>query len=283
MFRKFKPHPMLKDFILFYFELDWKNKSLNDTISYLSIPTGCSFIGFQKEGRMKVKINDFLYNTEKYYVNAQTTVPYQMCSSDHHLNVLVACLKPTAIYHLFQMDASKIVNTGVNPKHLFKADFAHFSDAFEKKNTVEERMDLINSIFIRQLDCVTPAFNFIDTAIDLILKKEGKVRVEELIHKLNVSKRYFQKKFKKMVGIPPLLYIKIIRYNFVFSSFKEKGTHYNASSASLYFYDSAHYSKSFKDYMGMSPSEFDTAQYPFIKLSAIDQAIWVNSFRALSI
>lgn len=273
---------MLKDFILFYFELDWEKAASDDGINYLSIPTGCSFMGFQKKGRMKVIIDDFVYDTETYYVNAQTTIPYQMCSSDPHLNVLVVCLKPTALYHLFRTDVSKIVNTGTNPRHLFNDELDHFSIAFDKENTMEERIDLMNGIFKKQLQMVKPAFNFIDTAIDFIIKKEGKLSVDDLILKLNVSKRYFQRKFKEMVGISPLLYIKIIRYNFIFSSFKEKDAHYNSSSALLYFYDSAHYSKSFKKYLGMPPSEFDTTQYPFVQLTTIEKAVWTNAFRALS-
>jgi len=283
MFRTFEPHSKLKDLILFYFELDWKKTASDDVINFLSLPTGCSFMGFQKKGRMKVKIDDLVYNTESNYVNAQTTIPYRMCSSDTHLNVLVACMKPTALYHLFQIDVAKIVNTGANPKHLFSDGLSEFSLKYNKEeNTVEARIDLLDAIFIKQLLNVTPAFNFIDIAIDLIMKKKGKLSVDDLIHKLNVSKRYFQKKFKEMIGISPLLYLKIIRYNFIFSSFKEKGAQYNSSSALLYFYDSAHYSKSFKEYLGMSPSDFDTTQYPFVQLTNIEQAVWINAFQALS-
>lgn len=282
MFRTFKPHSILRDFILFYFELDWKKKSPDDSIKYLSIPTGCSFMGFQKKGRMEIKMGDYNYATKKYYVNAQTTVPYQMHCSANHLNVLVACLKPTTLYHLFNIDVSKIVNTGTSPEHLFRDELHQFSSSYDSENTIEERIDLLNGILVRQLYTSRPTFNFIDSTIDLIITKKGKVNVRELCHKFNVSQRYFQKKFKEMIGIPPSLYIKIIRYNFIFSSFKERDCDFKSSSASFYFYDSSHYSKSFKKFMGISPSKFDTAQYPFINLTAIEQAVWTSAFQALT-
>ncbi|MGS2741232.1 helix-turn-helix domain-containing protein [Sinomicrobium sp. M5D2P17] len=283
IFRKFQPHPKLRDFILFYFELNWKKKSQSDAIKYLSIPTGCSFMGFQTKGRMKVQIDDYVYHTEEFYVNAQTTVPYYMFSSDDHLNVLVVCLKPTALYHLFQIDISQIVNTGINPKNLFYNQLDNFPEELLKRHTIEDKIRLLDTTFIEQLNTVKPGFNFIDIAINLILKNKGVITVEEIIAKLNVSKRYFQKKFKEIVGIQPSTYAKIIRYNFIFSSFKEIESGDCKSVASLFnFYDSPHYSKSFKEYLGMSPSEFKRDEYPFVKLTSIEQAVWTNAFLSLA-
>ncbi len=283
IFRKFKPHPKLRDFILFYFEINWKKKSQNDMIKYLSLPTGCSFIGFQIKGNMKVQIDDYIYHTKEFYVNAQTTSPYYMLSSDNHLNVLVVCLKPTALYHLFQLDISKIVNTGINPKKLFYNELNNFPEQLQKKHAIEDKIRYLDIIFMEQLNSVKPNFNFIDIAINLIINKKGVITVEEIIAKLNVSKRYFQKKFKEIVGIKPSLYAKIIRYNFIFASFKEVESGDCKSVASLFnFYDSPHYSKSFKNYLGMSPSEFKLDEYPFVKLTSIELAVWTNTFQSLS-
>lgn len=282
MFRKFEPNPVLKKFILFYFELDWKMQSPEKEINYLCLPTGCSFIGFQKKGRIQAIIDDHIYKTEEFYVNVQTTIPYQLYSSDSHLRVIVVCLKPTALYHLFRTDVSKIINTGANPQNLFKSKLREFTSQFENEHSMKSLVKLLDKTFINQLKHVNPKFNFIDIAVDIILKSEGVISIDELIIKLKVSKRYFQKKFKEMVGITPSLYIKIIRYNFIFSSFSESDAQFNSSNASLYFYDSAHYSKSFKKFLGMSPSEFERSQYPFIELTAIEKAVWIHPFDELS-
>ncbi len=282
MFKKFEPYDRLKDYILFYFEIDWKKSVSGDIIKYLCIPTGCSFMGFQKKGRMKVQMDDSIYNTEKYYVNAQTTVPYFMCSDDPCLNVMVACLKPTALFHLFNLDVSKIVNTGVNPKNLLKG-FDLSKEALLMHSTAKENVDMLDKLFLNQLETVTSVPNFIDRAIQLILESQGTITIQELVDKIRVSKRYFQKKFKEIVGIQPSLYIKIIRYNFIFATFNEDDINDCKSTTALFnFYDSAHYSNSFKRYLGLPPSEFNPDDFPFVKLTSIEQAVWINAFRSLS-
>lgn len=282
MFRKFQAHPDLKDFVLFYFEMDWQSAQAHQNRGYLCLPTGCSFIGFQKKGRMQVKIDDFTYETEAYFLNVQTTIPYEMFTREPDLQVIAACLKPTAIAQLFKIDVSRIINTGMNPRNLFADHLKNFSDVFEKETKTSEILALLDEIFLKQLEHSRPKSNFIDIAVDLIMQQKGIISIEELVGRFKVSTRYFQKKFKEMVGISPLLYIKIIRYNFLFSSFSQQSPNFASSAAPLYFYDSAHYSKSFKDYLGMNPSEFDLSQYPFIKLTAIEQAVWVNAFRELA-
>ncbi|QTY28210.1 helix-turn-helix domain-containing protein [Flavobacterium sp. CS20] len=239
-------------------------------------------MGFQIEGRMQVQMGPYIYDTEKYYVNAQTTIPYYMCSSDDCLKVVVACLRPTALYHLFKINVSKIINTGANPKHLFQDRLSQSRQHLLIQNTTEDNIQLLNSIFMEQFNKAKPHFNFIDATIDFIIKNRGEIKIDELVLKLNVSKRYFQKKFKEMIGIQPSLYIKIIRYNFIFSSLTDESLYYKSTSASLYFYDSAHYSKDFKDYFGLPPSKFDPEQHVFLKLTAIEKAVWVNAFQSLS-
>jgi len=281
MFKKFEPHDRLKDYILFYFEIDWKKSVSGDIIKYLCIPTGCSFMGFQKKGRMKVQMDDSIYNTEKYYVNAQTTVPYFMCSDDPCLNVMVACLKPTALHHLFKLDVSKIVDSGANPKKLLKGLDAHTENRLMNSNATDS-IKILDEIFLKQLKNATVNFNFVDVAIRLILESQGTISIGELATKLKVSIRYFQKKFKEIVGIPPSLYIKIIRYNFIFTTLNKTDSNDCKTPTALFnFYDSAHYSNSFKKYLGVSPSEFDPEVFPFVKLTSIEQAVWITPFQYL--
>ncbi|WP_165805952.1 helix-turn-helix domain-containing protein [Marixanthomonas spongiae] len=282
MFKTFEAHPRLQAFILFYFELNWQKKQPNETIKHLSLPTGCSFMGFQSSGNMQIKIDEYTYTTERFYVNAQTTLPYYMCYSGNHLKAVVACLKPTALYHLFKIDVSTLINTGANPVSLFKGRLGASFQARFKTNTTAENIRELDALFIAQLNEVTPRFNFVDTTIDIIVQSKGEIKLKELIQKLQVSKRYFQKKFKAMVGIPPSVYMKIIRYNFIFSSLKEEELHYTSTSAPFYFYDSAHYSNDFKKYMGICPSQFNPEHYPFLKLTAIEKAVWINAFQSLA-
>ncbi len=282
MFKTFEAHPRLQDFILFYFELNWQKKHPNETIKHLSLPTGCSFMGFQSIGTMQVQIEDSTYPTETYFVNAQTTFPYYMRYAGDHLKAIVACLKPTTLHHLFKIDVSRIVNTGVNPTTLFKGKLDNAFQTHLTSNTTPQNIQALDTLFIQQLDTAQPRFNFIDAAIDTIITSKGELKLHELVDTLGVSKRYFQKKFKEMVGISPSTYQHIIRYNFIFSSLTAKEPSYKATDASFYFYDSAHYSKDFKKFWGMSPSEFNPDQHPFLKLTAIEKAAWISSFKSLT-
>ena len=157
MFKTFEADPRLQDFILFYFELDWQKQDAQTPSKHLSLPTGCSFMGFQSVGTMHVQVNQTTYPTEPYFVNAQTTLPYYMCYPGDRLKAIVACLKPTALYHLFHIDVSQMVNTGANPIALFEGQIDASFQARFKTQTTAENISELDALFIAQLNLVTPS------------------------------------------------------------------------------------------------------------------------------
>lgn len=282
MITVYEPTNKLKNYILHYFVIDWKTKSTKKDFKQLCLPTGCSFIGFHIKGRMQVAIDNYSIRTNQNYVNAQTTRPYYMIA-DNDLYIIVICLKPTALHHLFNVDVSPMVNEQGNIYSLFGDKINVLEKELKKTKSTKKQIQLIEKILIEQQNKSMTKPNFIDIAIDLIIKNEGCISISELIRKIGVSERYFQKKFKEMVGIKPSIYINIVRFNFIFSRLREYELQNSKTLASLFdFYDAAHYSKSFKAIFGKSPSDFDVNKHPFLKYTAVENSLWLYPFQQIS-
>tara|TARA_R110002049_G_scaffold114098_2_gene265102 strand:+ start:3536 stop:4399 length:864 start_codon:yes stop_codon:yes gene_type:complete len=282
MIKIFAPNDSLKNFVLFFHMFHWTKKESDSIIKHRCLPTGCSFLGFQREGSMQVVIDDLTISPSKYYLNAQTTVPYFMQTHTNNFKAMVACLKPTSIYHLFKISPTELVDASQNPKDLFGDLFNRFETKFLEEENPFRQFLLVQKLITDQIKRAGPKLNIIDIAIDYIIIKEGKLKVKDLLSYLNVSERHFQKKFKSVVGIPPYSYIQIIRINFIFSYLRSSNLKdCKTITAFSNFYDVAHFSKVFKNFMGIPPSEFNIDEFPFLKLTAVEQALWITPFQAL--
>ncbi len=279
MITTFEPIDKLKKYVLHFFILDWKKLDDNNSISQLCLPTGCSFMGFHLKGRMKISIDNLLIETKYNYINAQTTRPYYMIADDD-LSAVVICLKPKAIYHLFEADLQPIVDNGGDLYSFFGEHLRDVENSLQSSITAIQKIKILEELLLNQLSKSCPKFNFIDIALDIIIQRRGCVTIKELINILDVSERYFQRQFKLMVGIKPSLYINIIRYNFIFASLNHTDIKDCKTISALFnFYDVPHFSKSFKFLFGKSPSDFDIEKHTFLKFSAVDNSLWLFPFQ----
>ncbi len=279
MLTTFRPSEALSNYVLHYFTLDWKKPNGQSKVKQLCLPTGCSVLGFHLKGRMKVDIDNRIIETKKHYVIAQTTRPFFMIA-DEDLYVLVVCLKPTALFHLLGIDLQPLVNEGGDIFSLFGERMKTLEKELEKSNDIQHQIKLLETLLLNQLSIHASKPNFIDISVDLIIENKGCISVKGLIDKLGVSERYFQRKFKMMVGISPSTYINIIRYNFIFAALNHNSLDdWKNATAQFNFYDGPHFSHSFKNLFGKSPSDFDINEHPFLKISAVENSLWLFPFK----
>ncbi len=279
MLTTYKPSQTLSNYVLHYFVLDWQNTAEGTSIRQLSLPTGCSFMGFHLQGRLKIEIDNHYVESKKFYVNAQATKPYFLIA-ERNLFIIVACLKPTALYHFFGIDLQPLVNRDGDIYSLLGEKLNELEIKLAKTTDINQRVQLLESVLLAQLSESTSQLNFIDMAVDIIIENKGCISVTKLTDRLRVSQRYFQRIFKKMVGICPSIYINIIRYNFIFAYLKNNRIGDCKTVSALFnFYDVPHFSKHFKSLFGRSPSKFDINAHPLLKLSAVENSLWLFSFK----
>lgn len=97
----------------------------------------------------------------------------------------------------------------------------------------------------------------IQQAIAIILEHNGKIKVQELLEKLHITERTFERNFMSQVGLTPKQFAKIIQFQSSLHKLTEvkfnKLINVGLDSG---FTDQSHFIRTFKKYTGQTPSYF---------------------------
>ena len=110
------------------------------------------------------------------------------------------------------------------------------------------------------------------TAISTLLYNQpNPLTIRQYAFKVNMSIRNFQRRFTEQVGIPPKLYLKLMRFNEVIK-LKIMQPHLNWTSIACIcgYFDQMHLIKNFKQFTGFTPVDF--FKNPDLKRPRIDIA-----------
>jgi AraC-like DNA-binding protein len=93
------------------------------------------------------------------------------------------------------------------------------------------------------------------SAVAMIYKARGNIRIQELVKELHVSQSPFEKRFRKSVGASAKKFASIVRLKYAITRHPESQSltelAYDAG-----FYDQAHFIKEFKNFTGETPETF---------------------------
>ena len=267
----------LQPYISFYYEMKWESKDYDNGIREVVLPSGKAFMVFQYEGRFRGSIFNEERLVPKFYTIGQQSTTYTIFSDFKTLGLIGVAFKPTGLKHLFDADVPSLTNTPTDSALLFDEDLTSFETLFFNETQTKDRLVLIEQLLLNKLGNKKFKKCFIDISIDLMNESLGCEPISTFYKKLNVSERYFQKKFKNMVGVTPSIYNRIIRFNHLFSEYDlQNKNNYPILSALFNYYDVSHFRKDFKKYCGEIPQKFHLEKFKFIKEAFVKNPIFLN-------
>lgn len=266
----YTPEKILHPYVSMMYTMIGRSKSESEPFNELALPSGHCFMVFRYKGNLSVSIDNKNDALPKFYITGQQTSCHNMISHDPYVELVVAALKPTALWHYFSLDMSELVNSAITFDSYFEDDLKVLIKQFEGIKSAEDRIYFLEKLLIDITNKKSPELNIIDISIDIIQKNKGCILIKDLVKKLNISQRYFQKKFKKIVGIPPSTYTRITRFNYLFAEMGTSQQDYKTLSTFFNYHDSAHFSKDFKKYCGESPTKFHLDKFKYVK------EVWVD-------
>lgn len=103
----------------------------------------------------------------------------------------------------------------------------------------------------------TPPDAAIGRAVWLIERSQGRVRMDRLTAEVNLSPRHFDRRFLAAVGLRPKEFARIVRFQALLAAYQEEDFRRWADLAlACGFYDQAHMANEFRQFAGVSPTEF---------------------------
>ena len=144
----------------------------------------------------------------------------------------------------------------------------HFIDIVKNcifKNDVTRLIaETNNYLFKRLQSCPHPAKEKITAyAFHYITTEKASSNLDKLVKDCNISNRYLQKIFLEKIGFSPRFFIRIARFQYALHHLMN---HHHCSLTSLTYqagyYDQAHFIKEFKEFTGLTPSQFHLTKHP---------------------
>lgn len=256
MYAQYPAPDDLKHLICFFYTMEHHS---HDKPLQALLPSATEVNGWQYSGRWRVKFNFNKNNNDlllpEFYIVGQQTVSYTLTAEQGLAGIFGAALQPGAATLITGKPAHFFTNNPAPTQSLFPSEIIHpFIRDFNASRTVTQRMDTVIR-FYRQFN-IPEEYRVYNKALQLIYLNKASISVAELCEKLRVNERYLQREFREHIGIPPSAYLRMLRFNNVFTELQLSQGKQNMEALAMLFryYDLSHFYKDHKKYFGIAPS-----------------------------
>lgn len=163
---------------------------------------------------------------------------------------LQVVFKPDALWSLFKLDASSLLNKSLAAKE-FEA--VELNMQLIAAQSDEARVALCSDFLTAKL-AFTQDSTPIRKAIELINQRLATASIETVRKYIGLSERQFERQFKQVVGVSPHLYMRIRRINAALR-LMDSGKYSRLADVAhaLNFHDQSHFIRDMKEFAGLTP------------------------------
>ena len=201
-----------------------------------------------------------LNNTRKLsslFLYGQTVKPIELNPSGQ-FRMIVFLLYPYVTKAIFRINSHEITDDCLDLGLLPSTPVVGILDRLENTESAQTQVEMIS-------DCLHQFIGLYNIEIDRALhyavtfmqKSKGSSSIKTLREYLNVPERTFERKFENHVGVSPKLYARICQFQGALTQLRLQ--QYEKLSDIAYdngYADQSHFIRSFKDFTGLSPFEF---------------------------
>lgn len=183
--------------------------------------------------------------------------PYEVNMSDQIYAIHIR-FKPCGIYPLANLPLKEVLNGQVALEHLLGVQTTHIYHRLGELSDPKQQIEVFEEWLLKAYQQANQHHRF-EYGMQLIDQCKGNISVKELSLKLNSNYKSLDRWFNKMVGMNPKCYLQITRFKNILDTIEhDKQTDWMSLVAKFDFYDQAHFSKSFKQFAGISPEQYKT-------------------------
>jgi len=257
IYRKFSPCEVLTPFIECYYVWESEGEVVKD-FSVESPPSGFCAIVFNSG-------DDYYLQNKKYerlavpknFIAGQSIYSYKLFLSGV-ISISGIVLKPAALATLYELPVYEYTEERIELEKIFKKDLIdRLSVALKESTDAKEKVRLLEELVLKEYENHKPSPDYIDEAANLIVEKNGMLNVNELMEKVYMSRRNFERRFFKKVGLSPKYYARLRRMSYVMTFIAgKKKADWSQILHDCEFYDQSHFIKDFMEFTGRTPQQY---------------------------
>ncbi|MBC6367058.1 helix-turn-helix domain-containing protein [Algoriphagus sp. AK58] len=234
----------------------------------LLMPSGTGIMAFHLHGRYQVEALPFFKGLlPKNYLIGQQTVSYRLKVREVDADIFGIALQPTSIWRLTGIPAHQFTNMPIEPQVIFSRKQLDLIPKLDEPIGFEERCRRATDFLEKIQSDLNQGKTLVDYALELIFESKGCISTRTLCKELHVSERHLQHLFRQQVGVSPLQYARITRFNAIFVEFTQTEAPRDLGFLTSFYnyYDASHFFKDFKAFCGEAPSQFHLEKFGLLK------------------
>ncbi|GGD85170.1 response regulator transcription factor [Paenibacillus nasutitermitis] len=190
-------------------------------------------------------------NIPTFFLHGQGSEPSIMRFKNKPFSSIQVVLKPHALYSLFGWEA-----TSLNQGFLLSSQFgaSELEKQLKSVLTDEERTTYLCSFLTKKMEETDNRDELIEQTLDFIRDRIASISVKNIVAAFHISERQLQKRFARVVGMSPQLYIRIVRVNEALK-FMKSGCYerFVDIACALNYFDQSHFIRDIKAFSWVSP------------------------------
>ena len=186
-----------------------------------------------------------------------TSISGDSLSFNENTTVIVYFFQPFALTCLFNVTAGILMKSSID----LGSWSPHKTNALKTQliyaGPTTRKIEILDNLLTQQLQQQVKECEIIKYATDAMMINTGKEVLSELLKKLNVTERTFQRMFKKYVGITAGQYRRICQFQLSFTQLRTKK--FDKLTDVAYdngFADQSHFIRSFREFTRVSPNDY---------------------------
>ena len=256
-YQKFQPCQLLEPFVECYFVWQSANAAVTGLVVE-SPPSGFCSIVFNAG-------DPYTLQNKKYeklvvpreFIAGQAIYSYKL-SFNGIINIAGIVFKPAALATLFNLPTYEYTEERYDLKKVFTAGLVErLSVQLASEPEAKQKARILEAFVLEQYNSCSPQPDYIDEAANLIVAKNGILQVNDLLQNIFMSRRNFERRFFKKVGLSPKYYARIRRIGYLMNLIAGKK---QADWASVFseceFYDQSHFIRDFLEFTGRTPQQY---------------------------
>ena len=255
MYKEYQPHEILAPYIDKYWVMEG---TLEPEERIKILPDGCTDFIFNLDESANLADENGMKigGMQAYFVGPMRAYSeLQVCSEMIHL--IGVRFTPCGLTVFTKIPMSEFTDQRVFLPDLDVLFNAGFAAILREKNTLKERLLIIERYLLFCLRYSGEVDKQVARAVGLMHQADGKIPVRELMEQVCLCQRHFERRFKHATGYTPKEYTRIVRFRRTMDVLRQV-TRDNLFSVAIDcgYYDQSHLVKEFKRLSGSPPSVF---------------------------
>lgn len=191
----------------------------------------------------------------KSFLVGQFTQGYSLRLSKH-LGMVGVAFWPAGMSYLLGIAMPDLTDQRVELELVLGNDASLLEEQILESHSGSQRIAVLDRFFLDKLYASPPTLDLIDKAFSTILHHKGIISISSLVNESHLGARQFRRRFIEKIGIPPKLYSRIKRFNYISTLSGVSDCCWMDIVHHGGYYDQAHFIKDFCAFSGKKPTEY---------------------------